>query len=138
MKTPFPHLLVAALAACSSTDTTSNDSLVTDFGDAVAITDIDEVGDVDTLLLAADDDRVLGHAHWYADTGALEMNVDARAIEVRGFMTLASDDLVSVGELLYSIYELDTQESPPSSCVGNALATCCASGDGWSCAANEG
>jgi|GEM_PF-4790220 len=135
-KTALSLVLLAALAACSSSATSNEDSVVTDFGDAVAITDVDEVGDVDTVLLAADDDRLLGHAHWHADTGALDMNVDARAIAVRGVMTLADNDLVDVAELLYSIYELDSQAAPPSSCVGNALATCCATGGDWSCAAN--
>ena len=110
-------------------------AITTDFGDAVAITEVMDSGDVDTVLVSTVTDGVLGHLYWRSDTGAVDMAIGDRDIGFDGVMSLTEADVAEIHRLMYSLYEVDGIATDGDTCVGNRLATCCANDDAWSCGA---
>ena len=131
---PLPLVALIAIAAIAGC-TDSEDSVVSDFGEAVAVSQVDDAGDVETVLLAADDDRVLASIYIEAATGAVDMTLGDRPVPFRSNANLPGRNLLDVNELLFAVYEIDNQTVSLSSCAGNAFATCCLAASGWACKA---
>ncbi len=136
---PAVLCVVAAGFAASAASMTGcvggevDDAITTDFGDAMAITEVMGSGDVDTVLVSSVTDNVLGHLYWRADTGTVDMALGDRDIGFDGVMSLSEADALEIHRLMYALYEVDGTAGSDGICVGNRLATCCANADAWSC-----
>lgn len=122
--------LVAALTGCTG-DIVG--TATTDFGVAVATSERTELGDIESWLTSPAGDQLYGELGWTASEGTLQAWVGDQTIPVQGVMHLDEQSLEALNLMLYTLWEIETQDLAPY-CTSNELVLCCRD-DGWRCRA---
>ena len=123
--------LVAALTGCTG-DIVG--TATTDFGVAVATSERTEVGDIEGWLTSPAGDQLYGELGWRAEEGTMQVWIGDQTIAVQGPMQLDEQSLESLNVMLYTLWDIETQDLAPY-CTSNELVLCCRD-DGWRCRAN--
>lgn len=122
-----------ALAATACTGEIA-DSVTTDFGDAIAVSERSDSGDISSWLTTRNQQRTLASLEWDADTGDLSGDVAGEAIAIDGTMQLSVLPIEDLNVLVYSLWEVEMAAPATPTCVSNSAVLCCRA-DAWSCRA---
>jgi hypothetical protein len=126
-------LTFAALGATACTGEIV-DTVTTDFGDAIAVSERSDSGDISSWLTSRNHQHTLATIEWDSGTGDVAGEVAGQALTIDGTMQLALLPIEELNLLVYNLWEVEISDPATPTCVSNSAVLCCRN-DGWSCRA---
>ena len=114
----------------------TEDTVATDFGDAVAETAQSDSGNVHTRLTGSEQRRVLAEMSVIAASGEVNLTVGAAAVPFDGVAAMDLVDAEQLNLMLYTLWDIDRENPAGTVCTDNRIALCCRA-ETWRCRANE-